>query len=250
VDNHSKDMGVTICLIDNDGDFDFYVTVITQGDFANQMYRNDSAGGPLVYTEVARSLGIADAGWGWGATLFDADGDGWLDLATTNGSQLGPDARIDRSRFWLNPGPSDPWSDVSDAVGFNDANIASGLVSFDFDRDGHPDLLQATNGGGPLRLLRNDRQGPAADHHYLVIRPRQPGPNRWAIGAVVELRIGEQRLLRPIHAGISTDSQEPAEAIFGLGEATSVDEVIVTWPDSTLTVLTNVEADQVMTVTP
>jgi hypothetical protein len=251
VDNLSTDMGVTIGDYDNDGDFDFYVTVITQEQDSNRLYRNDASDAGLIYANVAPSLGVENGGWGWGATFFDADNDGWLDLATTNGSTIAGSFRFDVSRFWQNPGPSGgEFLDLSSDVGFDDVDVASGLLAFDYDADGDLDLLQAVNDGGPLRLLRNDRQRGAADNGFLVIRPRQDGANHWAIGAKVEIRTGELRQIRPILAGISTDSQEPAEAFFGLGAASAVDEVTITWPGSAraTTVLTDVAVNQVLTV--
>ena len=58
--------------------------------------------------------------------------------------------------------------------------------------------------------------------------------------------------MRAITAGkkIHFLSQEPAEAHFGLGAATSADAVRIDWPDSTQTQLSNVAADQILTVTP
>lgn len=252
VDNASTDMGVTIGDYDNDGDFDFYVTVISQDTHANKLYRNDSDAGTLAYSDVASELGVSIGGWGWGTTFFDADNDGWLDLATTNGSAQGARFARDPSRFWLNPGAmSGTFQDASSSSGFDDLDVASGLLATDYDRDGDLDLLQAVNDGGPLRLLQNQRQNDAATNHYLVVRPRLPGTkNAWAIGATVTARAGEFSQVRPIHAGISTDSQEPAEAHFGLGAATLVDELTVTWPNGEVTVVEGVTADQVLTVTP
>jgi hypothetical protein len=252
VDDASTDMGLTLGDFDNDGDFDFYVTAITQDVYANKLYENESDGGTLRYSDVAPALGVAAAGWGWGATFFDADDDGWLDLAVTNGSAQGSRFAHDISRFWLNPGPGGgSFLDATFPAGFNDTDVASGLLASDFDRDGDLDLVQAVNGGGPLRLLRNDRKGDAAKNHYLCVRPRQPGtPNAWAIGATVVASAGDLHMMRAITAGISTDSQEPAEAFFGLGSATRVDTVTVTWPSGGVTTLPDVTADQVLNVMP
>jgi hypothetical protein len=56
-------------------------------------------------------------------------------------------------------------------------------------------------------------------------------------------------MMRPILAGSSFLSQEPAEAHFGLGTATTA-TVRIEWPDGLETVFTDVAADQILTVTP
>jgi hypothetical protein len=228
------------------------MSVITQDDFSNPLYRNDSTTGELTYSNVGPALGVDAAGWAWGCSFFDADNDGWLDLAVTNGSNTGTEFRTDPSRFWRNPGlDGGRFAEVSESVGFDDRAVASGLITFDYDGDGDLDMVQAMNDGGPLRLLQNDRGSAVAENSYLVVRPRQAGANHWAIGAKVTARIGELRMARPILAGTSTDSQEPAEAHFGLGEANVVDELVVTWPgaERETTVLTDVAANQIITVT-
>ena len=50
-------------------------------------------------------------------------------------------------------------------------------------------------------------------------------------------------------AGISTLGQEPAEAFFGLGSATVVDQIVVQYPNGEQETLYNVAADQVITIT-
>ncbi len=74
--------------------------------------------------------------------------------------------------------------------------------------------------------------------------------NTRAIGAVVTIKTGNVSRMRLISAGTSFMAQVPAEAHFGLGNATSIDEVIVRWPNGTQTVLNDVDTRQVLDVTP
>lgn len=189
-----------------------------------------------------------DAGWGWGTTFLDADNDGDLDLAVTNGffSNQWP---ADESRFFQNDGGSPvTFSDVSAAVGFNDTFWGSSLIALDFDRDGDLDLIQACADGGPLRLLENQRSGQALLNSYLVVQPRLSGANHWAIGSTVRVRVGSTWMSRALLAGSSLLGQEPAEAFFGLGTTSMVDEVVVEWPDGTTTTITDVAANQIIEV--
>jgi hypothetical protein len=241
VDNAMNDMGIALGDYDTDGDVDFYVTNITHQDWYCVLYRRE--GESLRFTEVAAAAGVDDGGWGWGATFLDADRDGRLDLAATNG--FAGLFAADRSRFfWNRDGAT--FADASTAVGFDDTDIGSSLVAFDAEGDGDLDLLQSCVGEAPrLRLLAN---APAASNRFLVVRPRQDGPNHQAIGAVVRIELAGRTQVRPLLAGGSCLGQEPAEAFFGLGDATVVDRLEVVWPDETITTLEGVAADRFLTL--
>ncbi len=248
VNNAMTDMGITLGDYDNDGDIDIYVTQITRNDDHNVFYRNDSVGKNLSFSEIAVTLGVDDGYWGWGATFLDFNNDTWLDLAATNGKNIDP-WDVDPSKLWLNMG-GDPitYSDVSNDVQFNDTFIGASLIAFDYNRDGDIDMMQTTS-GGPLRLLDNVPNGARGTNHYLVVRPRMAGTNHYAIGSVVRVTVGATTMMRPILAGTSMVGQEPAEAFFGLGSATVVDQVVVQYPNGERETLNNVAADQVITVT-
>ncbi|MFQ5610242.1 MAG: CRTAC1 family protein, partial [Woeseiaceae bacterium] len=250
VDYASTDMGIAVGDIDNDGAIDIYVTEISQvlGDefHHNQLYRNTTSGTSPDYAEVSQSLGVQNGFWGWGATFIDYDNDGWQDLATTNGKNK-PGWSTDRSKFWRNSGISGrPFDDVSSHAGFDDSFIGAGLISFDFDRDGDLDLVQTTSEGGSLRVLRNDaRPTSQTSRNYVVVRPRMSGTNHWAIGAVVTVEVGALKMTRVITAGTSTDSQEPAEAHFGLGDNPVVDRLVIDWPGGSRTSYVDLAANRV-----
>jgi len=55
--------------------------------------------------------------------------------------------------------------------------------------------------------------------------------------------------MRLITAGISYYGQEPYEAFFGLAGNTLVDEIRIEWPDGTVTLVEDVTANQVITIT-
>jgi hypothetical protein len=244
-----NDMGQAISDYDNDGDLDIYITNVFdlsgEGE-RNVLLRNDSAKGTLQFTEVSVETGTDWGGWGWGTTFFDADRDGWLDIAATNGWSFEP-WLSDQSRFYRNLGGSPvTFEDLSDEAGFNDSFWGSGLVAADFDRDGDLDLVQAC-AFDRVRVLDNEPGSAAAAHHYLVVKPRMTGPNHRAIGAVVQVEAAGLTMSRLITAGTSFLSQEPAEAFFGLGAATTAD-VSIRWPDGSSNAWSDVTVDRVVTL--
>ena len=140
------------------------------------------------------------------------------------------------------------FSDVSVTAGFNDTWWGAGLIAFDRDRDGDLELFQTTNtaGGSPARLMDNVSTNAG---NYIVIKPRMNGTNHWAVGAVVRITVGGMTMMRPITAGTSFLSQEPAEAHFGVGTATTVDSISITWPDGITTQHGGAAVNQVLTLT-
>ncbi len=250
VDRPWNGMGVALGDVDNDLDFDLFVTNIT-GEFPDgprdsTFYLNNSMGGAMQFADVGESAGVENVDWGWGVTFLDADNDGMLDIAATNGFGSA-DYRDDPSRLFINQGQAPvAFSDASAASGFNDTEWGSALASVDLDMDGDLDLLQTCQ-DGPFRVLINQLSSP--DRRYLGIRPRTLGRFSRPLGAEVVIQVGEVSMIRRISAGTSFMTQEPAEAWFGLGAAETVDSVTVKWPGGGQTVLQDVAADQVLTVT-
>ncbi len=248
-----NEMGMALGDHDRDGDIDIYSTNIANylGQNAHNLLlkNNLSLTGYLAFSEEASDLGVGQGGWGWGATLFDANNDGWLDIATTNGWDL-PFEVIDTSKFWVRQ-PYSRFHDISDSVGFNDNENATTLISFDWDLDGYLDMAQTikgfTDARQALRLFRNEPDT-SVDGNYLVIKPRMTGKNVFAIGATVKVHTEEAILLRPIHAGTSFYGQEPAEAHFGLKDAQAVSKVEIVWPGGAVSSWDNIDANQVITL--
>jgi hypothetical protein len=131
-------------------------------------------------------------------------------------------------------------------VDFDDTDWGAALIAFDFDNDGDLDLAQICM-AGPLRMLRNDDPS-RTSNNWLVVRPRMDGNNYFAIGAIVRVRIGSTEMMRKITCGTSLQGQEPAQAHFGLGSASVVDEVTVEWPDGTSRTIVNVSPNQAIEV--
>lgn len=247
VDTAWNEMGAAPGDYDNDGDIDLYATNIhgwmDEPDRGNRLYRNDTAGGVPAFADVADVEGVDDTGWGWGAAWLDADNDGDLDLAVTNGycqdGYCDDEHRLDRSRLFHHEGIGAGFSEIGQTVGFDDTFVGGALVAADFDRDGRLDLIQTVTDypegfGGPVnshvRLLMNRPANGAATGPWLVIRPRMAGPNSHALGAVVRAVLDDATVLtRLITAGTSWQGQEPAEAHFGLGAGRDVLRVDIEW---------------------
>lgn len=254
-DSAFNEMGLTLGDYDNDGDMDLYATNISRVDSGvlrhNILLKNlKSSTGLLLFDEVANDLQVGASGWDWGTAFADLNNDGRLDLVTTNGwtpTEWGADT----SRLWLNLGDG-LFGDISISASFNDAYDATSLMAFDMDRDGDLDLLQTlkdnSNTNAPLVLYENNLNETPNPGNYIVIKPRGAGANYFGIGSVVKITTDNTTQIRLISAGTSLYGQEPAEAFFGIGEASIISELKVIWPDQTETVLNDVAINQEITV--
>jgi hypothetical protein len=253
-----SDMGAALCDFDDDGDMDLFVSNATaEGGGGNTLLVNQVVPtGQLLFVDEAAQRGVFDAGWGWGTEWIDADNDGDRDLFVVNGfdefvktKYMPPDysGLTDHpAHMFLNDGTGNFTNSV--ASGCEIIGDARCTIAFDYDRDGDQDLL-ITHTDASTVLLQNDSPTTA---HSIDIRLVGTGPtvSRDAIGARIKLIVGSKTYCHEVIGGGSYLAGRPFEAHFGLGAATVVDQIIVTWPgSSTSTVLNNVPADQYLVIT-
>ncbi|MBT7098049.1 hypothetical protein HN937_11780, partial [Candidatus Poribacteria bacterium] len=119
------------------------------------------------------------------------------------------------------------------------------LCSFvELDEDGDIDLVVTTL-GGPLVVLRNDLR--VGRHLTLSLGGRTPNVN--GLGARVRLTANGVTQTREAHTGSGYLSQGDTRLHFGLGDASSVERIEVTWPDGSRQTLGPTPADQTLVVT-
>ncbi|MGH9262173.1 MAG: CRTAC1 family protein, partial [Acidimicrobiales bacterium] len=179
---------------------------------------------------------------GTGAGLSDYDGDGDLDVYLVNGSllDLPPNEAPPSDRLYRNDGLA-RFTDVTAKAGLLEQEWGAGCLFADFDNDGDLDIAVATV-GGPLSLLENR----GATGNWLEVELDGFHP-----GAVITASLPDGReLTRQLQAGSSYLSSEDPRGHFGLGEASEVRELVVTWPDGEVTTVDDVAANQILVVEP
>ena len=117
--------------------------------------------------------------------------------------------------------------------------VGRGSAFADIDGDGDLDVVLTQVAGPPL-LLRNDQH---LGHHYLRLKLVGTKSNRDAIGAWIHVRVGGRTLSRQVMPTRSYLSQSELPVTFGLGGASRVDEVTVTWPGGAVQRLTGLRID-------
>ena len=244
-------MGSALGDYDGDGDLDWFVTSIwSQPDAAgnqhfelgNRLYNNQDG----VFQDVTDAAGVNDGGWGWAACFADFDNDTDLDIYHTNGwiEPFAPDHfDMDASRLFV--ATDGTFSEAALEAGIADRERGYAAVCADFDNDGDVDIFQAHRGTeNAATLWRND----AAGNQYLRVRLVGSSPNTQAAGARIRATVGDKELLREIVIGSNYTSQNPTVQVFGLGAASSVDILVVEWPDGLTTTKTNVSSGQTLVV--
>ncbi len=186
----------------------------------------------------------------FGLALLDIDLDADLDLFTANGhlqveienTQEGIAYR-QTPHLFLNDGAG-VFNDVADQLTDFPSVVGRGVAYGDVDNDGDLDVL-VTENGGPAYLWRNDMAG---DTNYLRVQAAGTSSNRDALGTSITLYAGGQKQVRYIRTGSSYLSQSETIATFGLGGATRVDSVRVTWPSGKQLLETDIAVNQVLQV--
>ncbi|MEO1688418.1 MAG: CRTAC1 family protein, partial [Pseudomonadota bacterium] len=181
---------------------------------------------------------------GWHAEFGDVDNDGRPDLFIAKGNvdQMPSNALEDPNNLLMQR-EDGTFAEASVAAGVASVARGRGAALADLDGDGRLDLA-VVNRRAPLELWRNVTPGAG---RWLSVAPRQPGPNRDAVGAWVELRAGGrvQRQERTVGGGHAGGRLGPLH--FGLGAAERA-EIRVIWPDGAATAWLSAEAGRVWRV--
>jgi hypothetical protein len=243
VDDDRAGMGVAPGDYNADRGLDFFVTNSREqghGVFSS----TPSEEAALAYNEDSARFG--ETYTGWGVSWIDLDLDTDLDLVLANGDIPITDLVDDAQplQAFVNPGDLESrFEDASSAFGLGAVGRLHGRGSAAADYDNDGDLDVAVNSiAGPLVLLENR----GTDGNWLEV-----GLVGFHPGARVRVVLPDGRtLVRDLLAGSSYLSSEDPRAHFGLGSATVVPELVVTWPDGKQTRLTDVDANQLIEVTP
>ena len=237
-------MGADLADYDDDGREDFVVTNFSN-DY-NTVYRN--AGG-LVFDDVTRAIGLAEASWwtlGWGTKFFDADCDGDLDYFVANG-HLYPDTRGVASleheqlnHLFLQHDGRFELVSLQAGPGLALKQSSRGAAVGDLDGDGWLDLV-VVELSAPLSILRAT---PQPGVHRALVELLPAADRRPIDHARVTVRAGGRTQTRRMNRAGSFASSNDPRLHFGLGAATTIDELQVRWPDGATQRFTDLPADR------
>ena len=225
-------MGIAAGDMFHNGLIDLFNT--TFSDDYKVLYRNDGEGN---FTDVSYKLKIAEPTipfLGWGASFFDYDNDGWLDLFFVNGHVYPQVDAQDWGTTWkqralLFHNNAGKLELVPPVEGTGLAKIASarGLAYGDLFNDGKIDAV-VNNMDGTPSLFRNVS---SEKNHWIGLKlvggPKSP---RDAVGTTVYLTANGFRQRGDVVSGGSYASSSDQRLHFGLGSATKISDIEVHWP--------------------
>jgi hypothetical protein len=242
-------MGVDAADYDRSG----YPSVLIT-NFANQMvslYHNERNG---LFVDEAPQSEVGHATLltlGFGCFFFDYDLDGWPDIYVADGhiddaiERVQPLVRYAEPPHVFRNLGNGKFDDVTTTLGaeFNAPEVARGAAYGDIYNDGALDLLVSTN-GGPVHLFRNA----GTTNNSLRIKLVGTKSNRDGIGTVVRVAAGSDIQSKMLSSGSSYLSSSELILTFGLATHAQADAVDLYWPSGQTDHLTNIAANQIVTV--
>ncbi len=247
---------------DDDGHLDLFVSGYrgTPGDLAAEylglphhgerprLYRNQGNG---TFAEVGREVGLDRVLLTMGSNFGDLDNDGHEHFyAGTGEAHL---QTIVPNRMFRNAG-GERFQEVTTSGGFGHLGKGHGVAFGDLDHDGDQDLYVTMGGAYDGDVARNVLfRNPGHRNRWITLRLEGVRSNRSAIGARVRVTVstedgGSRTLHRTVSGGGSFGANSLQQEI-GLGRATAIEGVEVTWPATGATDrFTGVELDRIYRV--
>jgi hypothetical protein len=244
-------MGIDVADYDNDGWPDVFINALASQRYA--LFRNQKG---LSFDYVSGSTGISrltSGHSGWGAKFIDFDNDGWKDLFVAQGHVMDNIELTQPSTHYREPlllmrNQKGKFEDVSALSGdvFRLPLAARGAAFGDLNNDGSIDVAVNCNDGPALVLMNRGGNG----NHWLLVNTIGTKSNRDGIGTTIRL----VSAAGAVQYGFVSTSGSYASACdkrvhFGLGQASTVSLLEITWPSGTVQKIEKVKADQVLTVT-
>jgi hypothetical protein len=242
-------MGIAISDIDKDADLDYYQTNLGR----NILSRNDAG----VFADITTEANVESdstgqlLNTGWGCFFFDANNDSWPDLFVGNGeiaaAAIIDNAELDSNRLYINNGDL-TFTDVSASAGLGSVLRARGAAYADLDRDGKLDFVVNNVHGFQDSTHFEVYKNVSVVGNWIAFKLLGVQSNRDAFGAHVRLVQNGVSAVAEVDGGSSHASQNSSIVHFGLGSATVVDSVIVTFPSGIERIFTELGANQVVQV--
>jgi hypothetical protein len=257
---------------DNYAKFDLNVRSGFNYQYMRNMLQLNNGDG--TFSEIGQLAGISNTDWSWAALLADYNNDGWKDLMITNGylrdytnldfikymddfvQEKGRLVREDVleiishmpasnvvNYMFVNDG-GHGFTNKTKAWGLDRPSNSNGAAYADLDNDGDLDLV-INNINQPAFILQNESRR-ENDNHYLQLKLEGAGANTNGIGARVQVFSGDQQQSLEQYPSRGYLSAVSPVLHFGLGSATQVDRLVITWNNGKSQEMTNVPADQVL----
>ena len=269
-------MNVSIGDMNNDGQFGFYISNITEEGVllqGNNFWVPKFDHEKLSYHNQARESGIEAGGWSYGAQFGDLNNDGFMDLYLANGFISGkkgtnywydyskvtggnrsnisdirnwPDmdgrshSGYQRNKLWLNTGSGFMY-DVSEKVIGQQTYDSRSVAMADLWNRGVLDVIVGSQ-NDQLLVYKNHTD---PENRWIDFELTGTKANKSAIGAIVRIFWDSHEQAQVLTGGIGFSSQNQRRIHFGLGKNDRVDKVEILWPGGSTQIIEQPEAMKV-----
>ena len=212
------------------------------------------------FNEIANYAGVAKTDWSWGALLFDMDNDGYKDIYVCNGiyhdltnqdfvdffandvmQKMAITGKKEEMENIINKMPSTPVSNYAyknnknlkftneaQNWGLSSPSFSNGAAYGDLDNDGDLDLI-VNNVNMPAFVYQNKSEK-NKDNHFIKVKLKGEGQNKFAVGSVVELFSGKEIIRQELIPTRGFQSSVDYVMTFGIGTK-KIDSLQVIWPN-------------------
>jgi enediyne biosynthesis protein E4 len=259
--------------------YEHFALSVTEGfyyQYMRNMLQLNNANG--TFSEIGQLAGISSTDWSWAPLFADYDNDGWKDLFVSNGyfrDYTNRDFLKYKSDYYFRKSIAREKADTMELVGsmtstplhdyvfrnngdltFTDKSsmwgldkktFSNGAAYSDLDNDGDLDLV-ISHQNDKASVYNNRSREVIAASHYLRLKLEGAGKNTFGIGSKVYVYAADKvRYMEQITTRGYQSSVSPVLHV-GLGNVKQIDSVRVEWPLGKVSILKNVDVDQVIRI--
>lgn len=220
-----------------------------------------------MFSEIAQLTGMSKTDWSWAPLIADFDNDGLKDIFVTNGilkdlndqdfkgqmdkmartgkivdfedvGEILPNTRLSNYGFKNNGNLS--FENVTKLWGLDTHTQSNGISYADLDNDGDLDLV-INNINDHAQIYENNDV-----NNFIQIILIGDEKNRLAVGAKVNIKADDSEQYQELYLSRGYLSSVQNLVHFGVGTASIIDEIVVEWPNQEISILQNIEANQIV----
>ena len=242
-------MGADFRDLNNDGRPDIFHTAMFGDSFP--LYENLGCGQFVDVTTTSGLTNQTSRSTGWGTGIFDFDNDGNKDIFTADAAILDNAMAVEHrpyampDKVFRNLG-NFAFEDMSAQAGESFAVAAAhrGAAFGDLNNDGKVDAVVTVLNGHPEVMMNQT----VSQNHWIILKLTGVADNRDGLGTKIKIVTQSGAHYNQATTAVGYNSASDKRVHCGLGSDAVIDRIELSWPTGVKQVLTNVKADQILTI--